>query len=329
MQNSDFFKKFLKNIKNNFPFLKNEQILLACSGGIDSMSMLHLFVELKKYLSIDIFVCSVNHKLRKKALKEINFVKKECEQLGIDFFALEFDDNFWDKGKKNLEERAREERYRLIFNLANKNSIKYVATAHHKDDLIETLMMRIFERGTGIEGLKGILPISKNNNITILRPLLDFEKKEITEFMSNKSYVEDESNKDICFTRNKFRHIILPKLESIFGENFKNNLVRLSKATNNEMIFSKELALNFWKSKKNDKGYLLLREEIKSYSYEFWITAFSKLFQEYRGFSHSQKALKDIVSFIFKKDPKESNYHPFKIKRDKKSVQILFENKKK
>ncbi len=324
MQNSKQFKKFLKNIKTEFSFLKNQPLLIACSGGVDSMAMLHLFYNLQQYFPLTLKVCSVNHKLRENAQKEVEFVKKECEKLKLDFYPLEFADNFWQSGKENLEERARNERYNLIFTLAKQQQIQYLATAHHKDDLVETLMMRIFERGTGLEGLKGILPISKNKEMTLIRPLLDFEKSEIKDLMSKKQFIEDESNQDTTFTRNKFRHKILPEIEKIFGKNFKNNLSRLSKASNNEMIYSNELSEIFWKNQQTEKGYLITRKEIESHSIEFWTTALSKLFQKHRKFSHSQKALKDIVAFLFKREPKTANYHPFIFQRTKDFVKIFF-----
>ena len=136
--------------------------LIACSGGMDSVCLLYMMAEMCKKDGIRLGACYVNHKLREDAKKESHFVDKICHNLGVEFYLAEFTDDFWDNNKSNFEEKARTERYRLLFECAEVNGFQQIATAHHLDDQVETILMRIFDRGTGIKGLAGIKDLTLN-----------------------------------------------------------------------------------------------------------------------------------------------------------------------
>ena len=136
--------------------------LIACSGGMDSVALLYMMAEMCKKDGIRLGACYVDHKLRESAKKESHFVDKICHDLGVEFYHAEFTDDFWGDTKANFEEKARTERYRLLFECAEVNGFQQIATAHHLDDQVETILMRIFDRGTGIKGLAGIKDLTLN-----------------------------------------------------------------------------------------------------------------------------------------------------------------------
>ncbi len=226
--------------------------LVACSGGIDSMALLYMYAELKEEKGIKVGACYVNHKIRPESESELKFVDKICQGLGIEFYGAQFDDNFWDGSRSNFEERARIERYRIIEKIAVENGFDYVATGHHLDDQAETLLMRIFDRGTGIKGLCGVKPVQRLGRVTMIRPILHLSKKDIIEYMDGKEYIKDPSNKDTTIKRNHFREIVIPALtEALGSEIYKKHISTLSKNAQRETEFTETMAKQFWEELNN------------------------------------------------------------------------------
>ena len=179
---------------------KNFSILVACSGGADSLSLLYLLDEIKKDFGFTLAAAYVNHRLRKESEDEAKFVDKICQQFEITCFSLEFENDFWSSDKKNIEERARLKRYELLFDLVKTNKFNMLATAHHLDDQVETVLMRIFDRGTGLKGLSGIKPINsgsdflsneQNDDFFVIRPMLNIAKSEISAFMQGRQFLSN------------------------------------------------------------------------------------------------------------------------------------------
>lgn len=194
-------------------------IVLAVSGGPDSMALLDLFLKAKKNDRLDFpFACATfNHGLRKEADEEVSGVRKYCKQNGIPFYTGKKDikDNL-PKGV-SLEEHARNERYAFLGEILKKTGFNYLATAHNSDDNFETLLLNI-ARGCGLDGLKGIQPVyERSDGIIILRPLLSFEKKELTEYCTDNGvpFFIDKSNFDDSFRRNYIRKNIVPLFKEI------------------------------------------------------------------------------------------------------------------
>ena len=195
--------KFLNSI-----IRKNNKIVVACSGGPDSMCLLSLLCDLKKSINFDIIVAHVNHKIRKESDNEAIMVEKYAKDKGLvyEYKELnEFSDGNW------TEDLARKKRYAFFREIMAKYKAQYLFTAHHGDDLIETVLMRI-TRGSTLSGYLGIK--LKNNNI--VRPLLYVNKKEIMEYVkkNNIPYAIDKSNEKLDITRNRYRHTIIPFLEN-------------------------------------------------------------------------------------------------------------------
>ena len=191
--------------------LKNKDcIIVATSGGPDSMCLLHLLCELKEKLSLKLIVAHVNHKLRSESEEEALFVHKVCLENNIIYEymeILEYNDD-------NLENDARIKRYEFFDKLANTYHAKYLMTAHHGDDLMETILMRL-TRGSSLKGYSGFKKELKEKNYTIIRPLITETKKDIEEYMNNHhyKYYIDKSNFSDKYTRNRYRMHVLPFLK--------------------------------------------------------------------------------------------------------------------
>lgn len=202
--------KFQNHIHQNFPFLKGRKLLLATSGGIDSMVLLQLCHQ----LGLDIRVAHCNFQLRgDESYNDEAFVKSHCENLGILVFVNHFDTKeFAEMQKQSIQVVARNLRYEWFQTLLINNDYDYVLTAHHLDDSLETFLIN-FTRASGLDGLTGIPP--QNGNI--VRPLLAFSRNEIEAFaQENKlKWREDSSNASDKYLRNKLRHDVIPILKEL------------------------------------------------------------------------------------------------------------------
>lgn len=193
---------YLKSILN-----EEDKIVVAISGGPDSMCLLHLLCELKEELKLKIVVAHVNHKLRSESEEEALFVKEVCktEDLIYEYMEIkEYNDD-------NLESDARIKRYDFFNKIVLKYHARYLMTAHHGDDLMETILMRL-TRGSSLKGYSGFKKEYNCKEYTIIRPLITETKKEIEEYMqkNNLKYYIDQSNFSLKYTRNRYRMKALP-----------------------------------------------------------------------------------------------------------------------
>lgn len=198
---------FLDNLLN-----VNDSVIIACSGGPDSMCLLNVIKSYKEKYNLNIICAHVNHGLRIESEEEKVFVKKYCESNDIIFEYLKIEKY---TNNKFSEEEARRKRYAFFDNLAKKYNAKYLMTAHHGYDLIETILMRI-TRGSNLKGYAGIPIISKNERYSIVRPLLNLTKEDILKYLECEEieYVLDKTNQDEKYTRNRFRKHMLPILKN-------------------------------------------------------------------------------------------------------------------
>ena len=195
---------FLNNLLN-----KNDTLVVGVSGGPDSMCLLSMLLKLKDKYNLKIICAHVNHKVRKESDDEKTFVENYALKSNIifEYTELEYEDGF-------SEDIARKKRYKFFDELLSKYNAKYLLTAHHGDDEIETIMMRIV-RGSNLKGYVGISKISDNGKYKIIRPLLYLNKEEIIKYLDDNriKYVVDKSNTDEKYTRNRFRKHLLPFLK--------------------------------------------------------------------------------------------------------------------
>ena len=217
--------KFHPTLLHNFPDSTSKKILLAVSGGIDSMILADLFQKSK----IDFAVVHCNFKLREVASDlDQKFVADYCTQNNIPFFTTNFNTKAFAKDfKLSTQIAARKLRYDYFYEILEQENFDYIATAHHLDDSLETFFINL-SRGTGIDGLTGI-PLQ---NDKIIRPLLNFSRKEIENYASEHKLLwrEDASNATDYYLRNKIRHHLAPILKEInpsFSDSFQKTLENL------------------------------------------------------------------------------------------------------
>lgn len=201
-----------------YDFLFNElgisygdAVVVACSGGADSMALLHMLSRLKKSLDIELVCAQVNHNTgRAGQAEEQRFVEEYCRNNNITFEGMTIEDY----GDDNFHNEARTKRYSYFGELVKKYHAKYLFTAHHGDDLTETILMRIV-RGSTLRGYSGFSKIVDMGDYKIVRPLIEVSKNEILDYdKKNKvPFREDSSNKKDVYTRNRFRKYIVPEFK--------------------------------------------------------------------------------------------------------------------
>jgi len=229
---------------------KGDSVLLGVSGGPDSLAMLYILNELKSPLNFKISVATFDHGLRKESTNEVDFVKSIASNLGVTFFTKRGEVRKTAKNKSmSIQEAARTERLSFLFELKNNESFTKIALAHTMDDQIETIILHLL-KGTGTAGLVGIKPKSFGG---IIHPLLEIRKKDILSFLNenNLTFVQDKTNLDTMYERNKIRLQLLPLIES-FNPSFKNNLISTSIILQDEDDYLERLSskdLEFIKTK--------------------------------------------------------------------------------
>ncbi len=197
----------IKDILNKLEIKNEKYLIVGCSAGPDSMALLHLL----KNNTNKIIVCAhINHNVRKESNEEEEYLKNYCKDNNIIFEKT----TLTKYTERNFENEARKKRYNFYEKIINKYNAKYLFLAHHGDDLVETIIMKI-NRGSNLEGYAGIKTISKKNNYYIVRPLLNYTKEDLIKYdnSNNIKYYIDKSNSNTQYTRNRIRKNILPILK--------------------------------------------------------------------------------------------------------------------
>ncbi|MBO5141664.1 MAG: tRNA lysidine(34) synthetase TilS [Clostridia bacterium] len=218
---------------------EEDKILVAVSGGPDSISLLNVLHD----LGYNLCVAHVNHGLRENAKKDEEFVKNFCEERNIPCFIKKInlkelmESDIALKGM-STEEAGRKARYDFFNEVLRKQNCNKIATAHNSNDNVETVIMNMV-RGSGLSGLKGI-DASRDN---IIRPLIETSRKEIEEYCkeNNLNPRHDESNDETVYTRNKVRLELIPYIEKNINSNVVNNITRMSKIISEEERFILDL----------------------------------------------------------------------------------------
>lgn len=225
-------QRFLEHVRNTGLFCESDKILLAVSGGIDSVVMTDLFAK----AGFNFGIAHCNFQLRgTDSDSDEEFVGYLAKKNQVTIHKITFDTQAYAKEHKlSIEEAARELRYNFFDKTAREHIYRYVATAHHNNDAIETFFINLI-RGTGIAGLRGIP--QKNGNI--VRPLLPFSRQEIFEYASRNQlpYHEDYTNSETVFLRNKIRIGLIPLLKEIspnIEQTMRHNMAHIADA---EQIF--------------------------------------------------------------------------------------------
>jgi len=186
-------------------------VALGISGGPDSMALLDLIIKLKSELDLIVIVCHVNHNIREESKEEEIYLREFCREQGLQFEFMKIE-NY---GDDNFHNEARSIRYNFFDNVCKENNARFLMTAHHGDDLIETILMRIV-RGSTLKGYSGFSKVIERDDYTILRPLVTVTKKELEDYCKDNKikYFIDNSNMKDTYTRNRYRKYVLPFLKN-------------------------------------------------------------------------------------------------------------------
>ena len=307
-------QKFKEHININFPFLKDKKLLIAISGGVDSVVLTHLLHE----LNFDISLAHCNFQLREKESDlDEEFIELLAQKTSNQIFKIKFDtEQFALKNKLSTQIAARELRYNWFQEVIKKHNFDYVLTAHHADDNLETFLINL-TRGSGLDGFTGIPKINGN----IVRPLLAFSREEILAYAKTNTidWREDASNATTKYIRNKIRHKVLPVLKEInpnLLETFAKTLENLQESKqiiedriadiSSEAVNSKYdiLKINIEKINQlsNPKAYLY--QLLKEYSFTEWNDV-SNLLSAQSGkqiFSKTHRLIKDRAFLLLSKN---------------------------
>ncbi len=235
-----FLKKIESFSKEKNLFFPGNKILIAISGGPDSVSLLCALNELRHNLGINLYAAHLNHGIRKDSNKDEKFVKSLCSKLNISCTIKRIKIK---KKSQSLEEAAREQRIQFLINTAKKYKIDSVAIGHTSDDLAETVLMRII-RGAGLYGIRSILPKRHLNGTMFIRPMLTLTRNDVLKFLKKKQikFCVDSTNKQKVFMRNRIRLELIPALEKKYNPNIKNTLKNLCLQSSIDYEFLEENA---------------------------------------------------------------------------------------
>ena len=317
-------------MKEAFDFLNRllnyeDKMVIALSGGPDSMCLLHALISLRDKYNLTIICAHVNHGLRTESEEEKDFVKDYCKKNNLIFEYLKIDGY---TNNKFSEDEARRKRYKFFDEIVKKYNANYLFTAHHGDDLIESVLMRIV-RGSTLSGFMGIPKISRNKKYKIVRPLLYSTKEEILKYLNNLEipYCLDKTNDSEKYTRNRFRKHMLPFLKQedksvhLKFLKFSEELEEYNKFINkiivdkiDDIYVDNRIVIN--KLKQEDK---FIQEKIIEY--------IIKDIQKTEIFNINSKGLKNILDLINKKENKEINLADNFIARRSYNYLIIEKNK--
>lgn len=286
----DLLQRFQQHIITDGLFRQEDELLIAVSGGVDSIVLTHLLY----YSGYRIRLAHMNFGLRgEESERDENFVKEVAVNLSVPLYVQNTDaKSFAKENGYAIQEAARILRYRWFNEILNRvPSINYLCTAHHADDNIETVLMNLF-RGTGIAGLKGIL--AKQDKI--IRPLLFAHRHEIEVYAKENEidFVEDSSNKEEKYTRNFFRLQVIPMVEKIYpaaAENMRQNIERF---TGVDLLYREILQQKKKKLLQEKNGEWYIPVEKLRYSSPLQTLVY-EIFHPF-GFSAAQTA--DIISLM-------------------------------
>ena len=224
----------------------NDKILIALSGGPDSVCLLSILYELKEKFNIKLAAAHVNHMLRgEEADKDEEYAKELCNKLNIEFYSKKIDiDKIANEKNISHEMAGRDERYKFFFELSKVNGYNKIAVAHNSNDQAETIIMNIM-RGSGIEGLCGIRSKRENG---IIRPILCLSRKEIEEYCEkyNLNPRIDKTNLENIYRRNKVRLDILPYMKENFNKDIINTINRMAKLIQVDNDFLEKESNNYY-----------------------------------------------------------------------------------
>ena len=292
-------------LKSHNLFPENSRILVACSGGPDSMALLYLLQDIAthRHTTYEIGVAIVDHCIRPESKEEVLWLQHQVEELGLPFYSATFDVPRLSKEHKKSEETiGRQVRYQWLNEIAQSEGYDYISVAHHKDDQAESILAHLI-RGTGLNGLTGMAVFSNDYDVPVIRPLLDVTKEELLAYLADRklTYCIDSTNDDIRYQRNKIRHRVIPELESI-NPNVVDAIARLGGSVSEDLAVISDLTVQAFKRLVTiDKGEMrlsrrALRKEPLAIQRRLWQRLVSSIDSDITLTTAHQEQLLDIVN---------------------------------
>ncbi len=286
----------MKLIKEVREFLSNRSLVdcslvIAVSGGIDSMTLLHLLYDLKDELELELSVAHLDHGLRGTASKrDADFVRNAAEKLGLPSIVEKRDVEALTDPGSSPEEAARKIRYDFLAEVREKEAADFVALGHNRDDQVETVLMHLIQ-GSGLRGLGGMDPVRD----FYIRPLLSTSRRAIRDYAkaNGLDYRRDETNQDTGYLRNRIRHELLPELAENYNPRIRQKVKELSTIAGEAHSFLQEKVTEVLAElaiEKAQKEIRFQRREIQELHPYLKKAIIRRLIREVRG------SLKDVTS---------------------------------
>jgi len=297
------------HIENHIPFLKQKKLLLAVSGGLDSIVLLHLMQQ----LNYEIAIAHCNFQLRGvESFGDQKFIQEYAAANAIPLFVTQFDTEAFAKDYKlSTQVAARELRYNWFYELLDTENYDYILTAHHADDNLETFLINL-TRGTGLDGLTGI----PEQNDKIVRPLLFASRLEIENYAKQQSlqWREDSSNASDKYLRNKIRHHLIPILKEL-NPNFITSFLKTESYLQESLAMIEDATIMVYQQVAREEGdhiYFDLNQLLKLPNYQSYLYQWLKEF----GFT----AWKDIYDLVNSQSGKQVFATDFRLLKDRDSL---------
>ena len=258
-------QEVLKTIKKFNMINDKDVIIVAVSGGPDSMTLLNILIKLKKILNFELIVAHVNHMIRSVADSETEYVKEFCDKNNVCCYIKKIDVIKKAESEKiSTEEAGRNARYDFFEEVFTKAKANKIAIAHNKNDNAETVLMN-FIRGTGVSGLKGIEPIRDNK---FIRPLIETNRADIEQYCINNNLNPkfDESNNENIYTRNKIRNLLIPYIKKEFNPNIIESINRLSKLASQENKYIEKIIIEKFNNIKEFEDNTTIKLNLKKFN---------------------------------------------------------------
>jgi tRNA(Ile)-lysidine synthase len=229
-------RRVQQTIQNYHMFERGHTLLVAVSGGPDSMALLHALSQLREPYATQLFIAHLNHQMRRSATQDARFVRATAHSLGIPCITHSFDvPAYWRRHKLSPEDAARRVRYAFLHTTAKAVAAQHIALGHTADDQAETVLFRLL-RGSGLRGLCGIPPVRR----PIIRPLIQVQRRDVIVYLHKHRipFRDDPSNRQRRYTRNRIRLALLPQLQKSYNPRLVQTL-----CTTAELLAADEAAL--------------------------------------------------------------------------------------
>lgn len=298
-------KKFQEQLNKDGIIEPEDRVLVAFSGGMDSVALLLLLQELKETWNLSVAAAHLNHSLREEADADEDFCRAFCEERGIPFYARKLDVLSYSKENKlSFEMAGRNLRYAFFVEIMDTFGYEKCATAHHLDDQVETVLLNLL-RGTGLKGLTGISP----RRDRYIRPLLPFRKSELEGYLKEQgvSYRHDHTNDEVEYQRNRLRNEVLPYLEAHFQGDIPTGVYRMSKLLLEDLAFIEdEVQKASEKYLRNTENQVRLSKEVHHLPYAISSRLLMKAVSEVKGNLQNVEEvhIRDLLSLFGKETGK-------------------------